>query len=404
MSGKKQKNRVKVNIKHFLSLLMCIAIMAAFCFFMNGRLGLYMALMMVIALIVSFFLTWWTIRQVEITFAAKSETVNKNDTVEVQFTVSKKTWVPTPFLEISLHSQGNLEPITPERFRISMGFSKAPHKYKAKYLAKYCTGSRVSLNMPLIIDYLGVFTTQVGELKMSGDGICRFGIIPMIHELNKHNDLLTICCDASAYDDIAEETDESTAIGNGVPGYEHREYVIGDPIKRINWKLSSKRDTMMIRLDEKLASASQGILFELSDERRDEPDFNLCCDIITEAHISMAELMLRQGLSCDVYCRQGDWRSYDIDDESKLSEYQTELADYYADTEMTALPLGEIEQGRHRVIMYFTNRRETLAARLEQLRAAGCEVYTVTAQQYAESCKTDNCYVVNEDMEFLSID
>lgn len=400
--GKKAKNRVRINKKHFLSLIMCIGVMTAFCYYMNGRLGLYMALCMIIALIFSFFMTWWTVRQVEIAFVSRNEIVNKNDTVDVEFTVSKRTWIPTPFLEISLHSHGNLEAVTPERFRVSMGFSKKAHTYSVKYLAKYCTGSSVTLNMPVIIDYLGVFTTQVGTLMLSGDGICRFGIIPAIHELNNHNELLKICCEASAYDDIAEETDETTTIGNGVAGYEHREYIVGDPIKRINWKLSSKRDTLMIRLDEKLASASQGILFEMSDERSDEPDFHACCDRLTESAISLAELMLKQGLSCDIYCRLGDWCCYEIDDEGKLSELQTALAGYYTDNEMTDLPIADMEQKHHRVIMYFTNRRETLAARLEQLRQAGCEVYTVVADRYADSCQLNECYSVNEDMEFSS--
>lgn len=402
--GKKAKNRVKVNIKHFFSLLVCIAVMAVFCYLMNGRLGMYAMRMMIIALLISFVLTWWTLRQIEISFAARNEIVNKNDTVVVEFTVSKKTFIPTPFLEISLHSHGNLEAVTPERFRISMGFSKKPRSYSVRYLAKYCTGSKVELNMPIIIDYLGVFTTMVGSLKMSGDGVCRFGIIPMIRELSNHNELLKICCDASAYDDVAEETDESTTIGNGAPGYEHREYVIGDPIKRINWKLSSKRDTLMIRLDEKLAAASQGILFEMTDERSDEPDFHACCDILTEASLAMAALMLKQGLSCDVYCRLGDWQAFEIDDEGKLIEYQTALAEYYADGEMSELPLSEIEQGQHRVIMYFTNRRDSLAARLEQLRQAGCEVYTVVADKYADSCHVQDCYIVDEDLEFASLD
>ena len=398
-----QKSGIRVNMKHFLSMLLCIGIMMLFCFLMNGRLGLYVALLLALAMVISAILTWATVKQVEISFVSRNEIVNKGDTVDVDFTVSKKTWLPTPFIEISLSSQGNLEPVTPEKFRIAMGFSKKKSSYSVKYLAKYCTAASVELNMPEIIDYMGVFTARVGKLMVSGDGVCRFGIIPMIHEINQQNELLRICCDASAYDDNAEETDESATIGSGVPGYEHREYVPGDPIKRINWKLSTKRDIYMIRLDEKLAAMSQGILFELSDERKDSGSFSESCDIITEAALSMAALMLKQGLRCDVYCQKGGWQCYEITNEGELTQFQTALADYEPDSEASSLPTEELESRHHRVVMYFTNRKGTLSPRVEELRQAGCEVYTVGASQYADDMDTDCCYSVNSDIDFTRI-
>lgn len=401
--NKEQKSGIRVNFKHFLSILLCIGIMMLFCFLMNGRLGLYLALLLVIAMVISAVLTWVTVKQVEISFVSRNEIVNKGDTVDVDFTVSKKTWLPTPFIEISLSSQGNLEPVTPERFRIAMGFSKKKSSYSVKYLAKYCTAASVELNMPEIIDYMGVFTARVGRLMISGDGVCRFGIIPMIHEINQQNELLRICCDASAYDDNAEETDESATIGSGVPGYEHREYVPGDPIKRINWKLSTKRDIYMIRLDEKLAAMSQGILFELSDERKEDGSYSESSDIVTEAALSMTALMLKQGLRCDVYCHKGGWQCYEITNEGELTQFQTALADYMPDGEESPLPTEELESRHHRVIMYFTNRKGTLSQRVEQLRQAGCEVYTVGAAQYADDMDTDCCYSVNSDIDFTRI-
>ncbi len=398
-----RKGGIRVNFKHFFSMFVCMSIMAAFCFFMNGRLGLYAVILLVLAVILSALMTWITVKQVEISFVSRNETVNKGDMIDISFTVSKKTFIPTPFIEISLLSHGNLEAATPERFRISLGFSKKKRCYSVRYLAKYCTSGSVRLNTPMIIDYLGVFTSEVNGLVISGDGACRFSIIPQIHEMHSQNELLKICCDASAYDDNAEETDETTTIGNGVAGYEHREYVPGDPVKRINWKLSSKRDIYMIRLDEKLASPSQAIIFELSDERGKEDSFCKCCDLIAEAALSMAALMLRQGLSCDVYSYNGNWEQFSIGGEGELMVFQTALADNSPSSAAAPMPISELQNRHHRVVMYFTNRKDTLPQRLEELRQAGCEVYTVTAQEYASDIGAEGCYSVNEDFDMTSV-
>lgn len=53
-----------------------------------------------------------------------------------------------------------------------------------------------------------------------------------------------------------EETEEGkTAMSGGLPGYEHREYAAGDSLRRINYKLSAKRQKLMVRLDEITGSA-----------------------------------------------------------------------------------------------------------------------------------------------------
>ncbi len=53
-----------------------------------------------------------------------------------------------------------------------------------------------------------------------------------------------------------EETEDGkTAMSGGLPGYEHREYAAGDSLRRINYKLSAKRQKLMVRLDEISGSA-----------------------------------------------------------------------------------------------------------------------------------------------------
>ena len=59
--------------------------------------------------------------------------------------------------------------------------------------------------------------------------------------------------------DNDEEAEEGSVSG-GFPGYEHRGYEPGDPLNRINYKLSAKKRTLMVRRDENTSAQSTDIV------------------------------------------------------------------------------------------------------------------------------------------------
>lgn len=61
-------------------------------------------------------------------------------------------------------------------------------------------------------------------------------------------------------DDDENAEEGKTVLSGGLPGCEHREYVPGDALRRINYKLSAKRGKLMVRLDETSGTASVNLL------------------------------------------------------------------------------------------------------------------------------------------------
>lgn len=64
---------------------------------------------------------------------------------------------------------------------------------------------------------------------------------------------------------LPSDDDEDAAqsqLTGGFPGYDHREYVPGDPLRRINYKLSAKKHRLLVRKDENIASESVDIILE----------------------------------------------------------------------------------------------------------------------------------------------
>lgn len=83
-----------------------------------------------------------------------------------------------------------------------------------------------------------------------------------------------------------EEAEEGRSVmSGGLPGYEHREYFPGDPLRRINYKLSAKKRRLMVRLDESNGLASTNLL--IADGGLSE-----CCDL---AFALARQLVMRGG-------------------------------------------------------------------------------------------------------------
>ena len=90
------------------------------------------------------------------------------------------------------------------------------------------------------MDFLGLIS-----FKLNIDPcVCKVRILPLQKDMNALNDLGKALSYTAAYND-SEETNDKAVFTAGMPGYEHREYAPGDPLKMVNWKLSAKRDTCL---------------------------------------------------------------------------------------------------------------------------------------------------------------
>ena len=84
--------------------------------------------------------------------------------------------------------------------------------------------------------------------------VSAIAVMPRLTEYNGPDILPnTLPCDDS------DPEEGRTVLSGGLPGYEHRDYVPGDPLRRINYKLSAKRGRIMVRLEESAGVASINI-------------------------------------------------------------------------------------------------------------------------------------------------
>lgn len=115
------------------------------------------------------------------------------------------------------------------------------------------------------------------------------------------------------------EEDNVYSINRGEIGCEYKEYQPGDPLNRVNWKLSSKRNNLIVRKDTVYSMCSKEIIVDLYLENND----NFLFDRIIESSIGMAYKIFYEGYDVSiVYKYKGKWMRNKIKNEDDIIKLQ----------------------------------------------------------------------------------
>lgn len=161
---------------------------------------------------------------------------NKNDGIEVKILIKNKSIFPAVNGELKLcyynKFSGNKE-IEYINFPIN---SKETESIDFKIKSKYCGKLIIEIQSLKIYDYL-TFSSVKKKLNKSKEII----VLPQIYDLNFSSNLINInSLDGEIFSKDKAGDDPSEV-------FNVREYVEGDKIQRIHWKLSSKVDNVMIK-------------------------------------------------------------------------------------------------------------------------------------------------------------
>ena len=118
----------------------------------------------------------------------------------------------------------------------------------------------------------------------------------------------------------------------------------GDPLKRINWKQSARRDKLLVRLDDEMASTSVAMVLDSVTDESDI-DFKTAAKLAeynfyeeddipaalmqetVENALGIIRLLLDNSYTVKLYVRFEDgYVTYDISDENMLAYVRGELA------------------------------------------------------------------------------
>lgn len=339
--------------RRIIGYMLALGLTVVFALFMSARTGWFLFSVMILMPVVSF--VWTLIMRHYITvFAEVSETeLFKGSCVSLRVTVKNSGLLPSPPVILKQWCSDGLESGEEnEKFAVNV-FPLSEDVFETKYKAVLWCYAKVGLEDAYLTDYTGILKLRLPKFK--GEG-CSFDIkiIPDIKNISSSQEMLKAADDAASRNDDSEDTADMRALGfTGVPGYEHREYEPGDPLKRINWKLSAKRGPLMVRLDDRILSKKHSIILDGVNSSKNAKKGELC----GETMLGVLSVIIRSGFESTVWYRSdGIWNEIEVSDEMSLEQLRLALAGYrYEDSLSERIPyreLSELPGGAGAVILF----------------------------------------------------
>lgn len=395
---------MKIFVNAFLYLL-AIAISVAFALYLSASIGWTFVYMLVCAPIFSFGITFFLTKNNRVTIVSDVDRtmLYKGEKSTMRIIVRNRSIFPVPAVKIRVAATGGL---APEDDCSCYVVSVSPRSdsiveinYKAKVWGRYIIGSESAF----MHDFTGFFKFRMSCLN----SINEVKVFPDVPEMQGDSPLLRSAVEAARFADDSEETTESESVTgfSGMPGYTHREYVEGDPVRRINWKLSSKRDKYMVRLDDEIESIRQNIVLDsiggsniYENERA------------VEGMLAAALGLLKCGFESTVYCRfNGVYEVFSISEAGDISVLQTRLADFSFERQpaerqpssqkkQVRVPVDEmLSAGGSKALLVYTSLLDSgLSSEITSAEEQGMTCAVVTSEKII-SGNAERLWRINED-------
>lgn len=361
--------RIAKGIVNYIGAMMFAVI---FALFLDANVGWFILLSLILAPLLSVFLAWLSSRLLLVSCDLKETILSRGDSCCMTIHITNRSIFPTPPLELTLTKGPGV--CSKEPYILASVISRATQSFPISFTAQICGKSTIGIEKLRVTDYLGLFSfpirkPDINSLQKS------IAVIPDIAEISARDDNLLKTMQASLHTDDSDDTTESlTASFGGFPGYNSREYVPGDPLKRINWKQSAKKNKLLVRLDDEMASQAINVVLDsvylkntlntrelllFSQYSHCTPEnvlYHVAEDAIENA-LGILQILLRHNYTIHFYVYTGkEFTRYEIQDEVNLESVRLDLAHYsFAEDEnLPRFPAEELAQQGSAVSLFST--------------------------------------------------
>ncbi len=257
--------------------------------------GGIMAVFLVVVPLVSVFLTLFARKKVQIRVDSTNDLVPKNKNCTIKVLVTKDTIIPLPVISFEFRATEHFRKTEYDVYRFSMSENR-DLTIDISVFPEVCGKAGVKIGHIYITDYLGIFRFRIRVPQIEHE----IDIIPEIHEINDCAGILRSISDTLP-DNDDDETETAAVYGRAAfPGYGYRNYVPGDSLKKVNWKLSSKKNELYVRMDESAGMTLPKIILDISAPETDSGRRSAIehTAMVTEGALSILDMCVRNGIEC----------------------------------------------------------------------------------------------------------
>ena len=290
------------SLKTVVAILAVALLLYIFTFYMDGEMGMILVAFTLFAPLISLFFAVYARKRIKVGVNCDGY-VQKGSKLTVRVTVEKTGRFPLGIVEIKPRAS-EVFAQDDKVYRISL---VRDDKKTFTYTVNAVTGGNgeIALDAVYSCGFLGFMRFTLTQELPSPISV---GVIPEIPQIKASSQLFRSIADVVLTSDEEEENDTALMFSaNTSPGYEHREYVHGDPLKRVNWKLSSKKDKLMVRLDEAVASVQPMVVLDLYRSSSAKPaEAILGEEQIIRSVFGLLSLLVKQGIASTLIYRGTD--------------------------------------------------------------------------------------------------
>ncbi len=298
-------------MKNLVSYLISIIISVLYMYYLDEESGLVITAILITAPLISFAITFLNLKITEISARTSTDVISCGESLELIVDIKRKFPIISPIIIIDFEISANFAQFPTFALKFSPQMKSKSQKL-LRLDSKYPTSGKISVKAIRFSDFLGIFALKAKSELAEFD----VAVVPQIVPSTNENALFSSLSANLSYDDEQEITTNAYSM-HTTPGYEHREYVESDPLKRINWKLSSKLGKLMIRLDDAVCASKPIFIIDLT--AKDEisaiksTEFAEQKIILSQSLYSRANKLIgnvlgtlsyfaANGIECKVYC------------------------------------------------------------------------------------------------------
>ena len=375
-------------IKSFVSYLGCVAVAFAVMYCINGIIGMTMVIALICAFVLSVGSLFLSKKCVAAEIEIENDILIKGENIEIKVKLSNALPIPTSVIEIEGECSEYFEFADVGTYKTIVGGKST---YCVNICAKAVHGGlgQIGIKNIRLRDYLGIFS-----VKAVSDKKFEIPIYFNIREIDPPSNFFVSIENNNEED--SEESNFSDLGFSGFPGYEHREYIPGDPIKRINWKLSSKRDVYMVRLDERPKKAGFFFFLDDPDENNDENKLSIRDNII-ECMLSVLSVVTENGRETIVsLCRDKIWEYYEICGLDDILELQKEISKILPCDPTNAIPPEILKSGCVPVCFTSATGEKSVSKIISLME----DTFVVSSSKADIKCYVKNHALISDDLDF----
>lgn len=354
-----------------INYLAAVALAVIFALYLSGRVGWFLVTAFVAAPFISVLMTLVFVRRIYVSCDTDMLTMCKGDNSVITVSVTNGTFLPTPPVLVDMADTPSVEAADSYRSISVMPFDT--ESFDVSYKARICGPADIGVKSLRVSDYFGFVSFEIKSADIS-EMTFTAAVIPDIPDVSLSDPVVSRAAELSAFSDDSEETTEAQTSGfGGFPGYENREYVPGDPLKRVNWKQSAKRGRLLVRLDDETVSSAVAVILDSSFDTNSvfipavtaeekfsgESSESITCLMAQDAveqSLGITRTLMLGNFSVNFYLAgKNGWECFPAADENDLAAIRTELASYsFASHGASRFPEEELKSQKGSVAVFCT--------------------------------------------------